>query len=229
MIDFFTKLFSQDTLDIILPATWQTLCMVLVATPITIFFGLLFGISLYITDKNGLYPIPIFNKTFGAVINIVLALPSMIVIILALPISKFVLGVSYGPKACIIALTIVCAPIFSRLVESSILEVSKGKIEAAKSMGASTWDIIFKVILPEAFPALIRNFIVLTITLISITAIAGTFGAGGLGEVAVRFGYHRFKTDILLAAVLVLLVLVETLQLLGDRLSKRILKKRHLI
>jgi D-methionine transport system permease protein len=229
MLNFFAKLFRQETLDIILPATWQTLYMVLVATPFTIFFGLLFGISLYITDKNGLYPIPIFNKTFGAVINAVLALPSMIVIILALPISKFIVGVSYGPKACIIALTIVCTPIFSRLVESSILEVSKGKIEAAKSMGASTCDIIFKVMLPEALPTLIRNFIVLTITLISITAIAGTFGAGGLGEVAVRFGYHRFKTDILLVAVLVLLVLVESLQFLGDRLSKRMLKKRHLI
>jgi D-methionine transport system permease protein len=229
MVDFFAKLFSQETLDIILPATWQTLYMVLIATPITIFFGLFFGICLYITDKNGLYPMPIFNKTFGAVINAVLALPSMIVIILALPISKFILGVSYGPKACIIALTIVCTPIFSRLVENTILEVSKGKVEAAKSMGASTCDIIFKLMLPEAFPTLIRNFIVLTITLISITAIAGTFGAGGLGEVAVRFGYHRFKMDILLAAVLVLLVLVETLQFLGDRLSKRMLKKRHLI
>lgn len=229
MVDFFIKLFSQDTIDIILPATLQTLYMVLVAAPITMFFGLVFGISLYITDKNGLYPMPIFNKIFGAIINAVLALPSMIVIILALPLSKFVVGVSYGPKACIIALTIVCTPIFSRLVESSILEIAKGKVEAAKSMGASTFDIILKVMLPEAFPSLIRNFVVLTITLISITAIAGTFGAGGLGEVAVRFGYHRFRTDILLAAVLILLVLVEVLQLLGDKLSKRMLKKRHLI
>ncbi|MDR2395234.1 MAG: ABC transporter permease [Endomicrobium sp.] len=229
MVEFFIRLFSQETIDIILPATLQTLYMVFVATPITIFFGLVFGSSLYITDKNGLYPMFIFNKTFGAIINAVLALPSMIVIILALPLSKFVVGVSYGPKACIIALTIVCTPIFSRLVESSILEVSKGKVEAAKSMGASTFDIILKVMLPEALPSLIRNFVVLTITLISITAIAGTFGAGGLGEVAVRFGYHRFRTDILLAAVLVLLVLVEGLQLLGGRLSKRMLKKRHLI
>ncbi|MDR0617541.1 MAG: ABC transporter permease [Endomicrobium sp.] len=229
MVDFFIKLFNQESLDIILPATWQTLYMVLIATPITVFLGLIFGISLYITDKNGFHPSPIFNRTFGAVINAVMALPSMIVIVLALPLSKFVLGVSYGPKACIIALTIVCTPIFSRLVENSILEVSKGKIEAAKSMGASIFDIIFKVMLPEAFPTLIRNFVVLTTTLISVTAIAGTFGAGGLGEVAVRFGYHRFRTDILLAAVLVLLVLVEVLQLLGDKLSKRILKKRHLI
>ncbi|MDR1522823.1 MAG: ABC transporter permease [Endomicrobium sp.] len=229
MVEFFIRLFSQETTDIILPATLQTLYMVFVATPITIFFGLVFGSSLYITDKNGLYPMFIFNKTFGAIINAVLALPSMIVIILALPLSKFVVGVSYGPKACVIALTIVCTPIFSRLVESSILEVSKGKVEAAKSMGASTFDIILKVMLPEALPSLIRNFVVLTITLISITAIAGTFGAGGLGEVAVRFGYHRFRTDILLAAVLVLLVLVEGLQLLGDKLSKRMLKKRHLI
>jgi D-methionine transport system permease protein len=229
MLGFFIKLFSQETIGIILPATLQTLYMVLVAAPITIFFGLVFGSFLYITDKDGLYPMPIFNKIFGAIINAVLALPSMIAIILALPLSKFVVGVSYGPKACIIALTIVCTPIFARLVESSILEVSKGKVEAAKSMGAAPFDIILKVMLPEALPSLIRNFIVLTITLISITAIAGTFGAGGLGEVAVRFGYHRFRTDILLAAVLTLLVLVEGLQLLGDKLFKRMLKKRHLI
>lgn len=229
MLDFLVKVFSREILDIILPATWQTLYMVLCAMPITIFFGMLFGVFLYSTDKNGPYPLTLFNKIFGSLINAVLSIPSMIVVILALPISKLIVGVSYGPKACIVALIIVCTPIFSRLVESSMLEVSKGKIEAAKAIGASTFDIILKVMIPEALPALIRNFVILTITLISITAIAGTFGAGGLGEVAVRFGYHRFRTDILLASVLVLLVLTETLHFFGDKLSKRILKKRHII
>jgi D-methionine transport system permease protein len=229
MTDVLTKAFSKEVWEIILPAIGQTIYMTIISTAITMFFGLLFGVLLFVTDQDGLHPVPIFNKVFGAIINAVLSLPSMIVIILALPISKLIVGVSYGPKACIVALIIVCTPIFSRLVESTILEVSKGKIEAAKSMGASTIDIIFKVMLPESLPTLIRNFVVLTITLISITAIAGSFGAGGLGEVAVRFGYNRFRADILIAAVLVLLVSVECLQLLGAFLSKKILKKRHLI
>jgi D-methionine transport system permease protein len=229
VIEFLTKLFSSEVWRYVLPATWQTIYMTAVSTTITIFFGMLFGILLYVTDRDGLYPVPIFNKIFGAVINSVLSLPSMIVIILALPLSKMIIGVSYGPKACIIALSIICIPIFSRLVENSILEVSKGKVEAAKAMGASNLNIILKVVLPESLPTLIRNFVVLTVTLISITAIAGSFGAKGLGELAVRFGYNRFRSDILVAVIIVLLVIVECLQLFGSLISKKILKKRHLI
>jgi D-methionine transport system permease protein len=229
MIELCTQIFSKNVWAIIIPASLQTIYMTVISTILTIFFGLIFGITMFVTNKNGLHPCVIFNRIFGAAINAILSLPSMIVIILVLPISKFIVGVSYGPKACIIALTIVCTPIFSRLVENSIAEVSKGKIEAAKAMGASNINIIFKVLLPESLPTLIRNFVVLTITLISTTAIAGSLGAGGLGEVAVRFGYNRFRTDILISVILVLLVLVECLQLLGALISKRILKKRHLI
>ncbi|MDR3256401.1 MAG: ABC transporter permease [Endomicrobium sp.] len=229
MTDLLLKAFTKEVWDIIIPAIWETVYMTIVSTTITTFFGLLFGIVLLITDKHGLHPIPLFNKVFGSIINAVLSLPSMVVIILALPIAKLIVGITYGPKACIISLTVVCIPIFSRLVENSILEVSKGKIEAAKAMGASNIDIIFKVMLPEALPTLIRNFVVLTITLISITAIAGSFGAGGLGDIAVRYGYHRFRSDILIAAVLVLLVSVNLLQLFGALLARKILKKRHLI
>jgi D-methionine transport system permease protein len=228
-MEFLSQVFSAEVWGYVLPATWQTIYMTFISTTITIFFGLLFGILLYITDKDGLHPVPVFNKIFGAIINSVLSLPSMIIIILALPLSKIIVGVSYGPKAFIIALSIVCIPIFSRLVESSILEVPKGKVEAAKAMGASNLDIIFKVMLPESLPTLIRNFVVLTITLISITAIAGSFGAGGLGELAVRFGYNRFRSDILVAVLIVLLFAVECLQLFSSFISKKILKKRHLI
>jgi D-methionine transport system permease protein len=140
-----------------------------------------------------------------------------------------ILGKSYGPKACIIALAVTCIPMFGRLVESSILEVSKGKIEAARSMGAKNRDIVLKVLLPEALPSLIRSFTISVIAIISTTALAGTLGAGGLGDVAVRFGYSRFKTDILLAAVLVMIVIVQAVQFAGNALSKFILKKRHLV
>jgi D-methionine transport system permease protein len=229
MKEFLVQVFSVEVWEYVLPATWQTIYMTAISTTITITFGLLFGVLLYVTDKDGLHPMPIFNKVFGAIINSVLSLPSMIVVIIFLPLSKFIVGVSYGPKAFVASLAIVCIPIFSRLVENSILEVSKGKVEAAKAMGASNWDIILKVMLPESLPTLIRNFVVLTITLISITAIAGSFGAGGLGELAVRFGYNRYRTDILVAVIIVLLVGVEFLQLFGAFISKKILKKRHLV
>lgn len=223
------KAFSKPVWDLVLPAIGDTIYMTITATALTTIFGLFFGIVLVVTDKDGLKPFPIFNAILGTIINAVLSLPSMIVIILTLPLSKLIIGITYGPKACIIALAVTCIPMFARLVETSLLEVSKGKIEAVKVMGAKNSDIIFKVLLPEALPSLIRNFSVIAITLISITAIAGSFGAGGLGDIAVRFGYNRFRSDVLIAAVLTLLVLVEFIQILGAIISKRILKKRHLI
>ncbi|MDR2709514.1 MAG: ABC transporter permease [Elusimicrobiota bacterium] len=223
------KAFSKPVWEIVGPSIWDTLFMTITSTILTVVFGLIFGIILATTDKGGLRSLPIFNGIFGAVINAVLSLPAMIVIILTLPLSKLIVGVTYGPKACIIALSVACIPMFARLVENSILEVPKGKIEAIKVMGANNIDIIFKVMLPEALPNLIRNFSVITITLISVTAIAGSFGAGGLGDIAVRYGYNRFRTDVLIAAVGTLLVMVEFIQISGALLAKFIMKKRHLI
>ena len=221
--------FSAKTWAIVVPAIYDTLYMVLFTTILTVFFGLILGIVLVTTDKDGIYPCPRFNALAGSIVNGFRSLPSMIVIILTLPLSRLILGKSYGPKACIIALAVTCIPMFGRLVESSILEVSKGKIEAARSMGAKNRDIVLKVLLPEALPSLIRSFTISVIAIISTTALAGTLGAGGLGDVAVRFGYSRFKTDILLAAVLVMIVIVQAVQFAGNTLSKLILKKRHLI
>jgi D-methionine transport system permease protein len=221
--------FSAKTWAIILPAIWDTLYMVLFTTLLTAFFGTLLGILLVVTNADGIYPCRRFSAILGGVINGLRSLPSMIVIILTLPLSRLVIGISYGPKACIIALAASCIPMFGRLVESSILEVPSGKIEAARSMGATNGHIVAKVMIPEALPSLIRNFTIALIAIISTTALAGSFGAGGLGDVAVRFGYQRFKTDILIAAVLVMIVLVQLVQFTGDALSKFILKKRHLI
>lgn len=221
--------FSAETWGIVAPAILDTLSMTAVTTALTLVFGVLLGIVLVATDKSGVHPMPVFNSILGAVINVLRSLPSMILIILTLPLSRIIIGISYGPQACIIALVASCVPMFSRLVESSILEVSKGKLEAAKSMGTTNAKIVFKVLLPEALPSLVRNFTVAVIAIISTTALAGSFGAGGLGDVAVRFGYTRFKTDILIAAVLVLVVLVEFVQLAGDFVSRRLLKKRFLV
>lgn len=221
--------FSAKTWAIIIPAIWQTLYMVSLTTIFTLFFGLFLGVVLVVTDKDGVHPIPHLNKILGTIVNMFRSLPSMVLIILTLPLSRLILGISYGPKACILALVVSAVPMFGRLVESSILGVSKGKIEAAKALGTSNRRIVLKVLIPEALPTLIRSFTIAIIAIISITALAGSFGAGGIGDVAVRFGYQRFKTDILIAAVLVLIVLVQIIQLAGDLSAKYISKRRHLI
>ena len=229
LLQILLSAFSDKTWAIIIPAIWQTLYMVSLTTIFTLIFGLLLGAILVITDKDGVHPVPVLNKILGTFVNIFRSLPSMILIILTLPLSRLIIGISYGPKACILALVVSAVPMFGRLVESSILEVSKGKIEAAKSLGTSNSRIVFKVLIPEALPSLIRSFTISIIAIISITALAGSFGAGGIGDVAVRFGYQRFKTDILIAAVAVLVVLVQFVQLLGDFSAKHISKKRYLI
>lgn len=221
--------FSAKTWAIIIPAIWQTLYMVGLTTVFTMLFGLLLGVVLVVTDKDGVHPVPVLNKILGTVVNMFRSLPSMVLIILTLPLSRLILGISYGPKACILALVVSAVPMFGRLVESSILEVTKGKIEAAKALGTTNRRIVLKVLIPEALPALIRSFTISVIAIISITALAGSFGAGGIGDVAVRFGYARFKTDILIAAVLVLIALVQGIQFTGDLVAKHISKKRHLI
>ena len=221
--------FGKNVWEIVAPAIVDTLYMTLLTTLVTLVLGVILGIILVVTDGQGVYPMPAFNKVLGAVVNILRSLPSMILIILTLPLSRLLIGRAYGPEACILALVASCVPMFGRLVESSVLEVSKGKIEAAKAMGTPNYYIVLKVLLPEALPSLIRAFTVTVIAVIATTALAGSFGAGGLGDVAIRFGYSRFKTDILIAAVLVLIVLVQLIQFLGDTVSKYITKKRFLL
>ena len=227
--DILRSAFSADTWAIVTPAIWDTLYMTGMTVIFTLILGVGLGIVLITTDKNGLHSMPVFNQVLGGIVNMLRSLPSMILIILTLPLSRLIIGISYGPQACIIALVASCVPMFGRLVESSILEVPKGKLEAAKAMGTPNVKIVLKVLLPEALPSLIRNFTIAVIAIISTTALAGSFGAGGLGDIAVRFGYARFKTDVLIAAVLVLVVMVELIQLVGDRCSRYITKKRHLI
>lgn len=221
--------FGIKVWEIVAPAIMDTLYMTVLTTIFTLIFGVILGIVLVITDKQGIHPLPAFNRVLGAIVNVLRSLPSMILIILTLPISRLFIGRAYGPEACILALVASCVPMFGRLVESSILEVAKGKIEAAKSMGTPNFYLVTKVLLPEALPSLVRSFTVAVIAIIATTALAGSFGAGGLGDVAVRFGYSRFKTDILIAAVLVLIVLVQLVQWIGDAVSKHIIKKRFLV
>jgi D-methionine transport system permease protein len=203
--------------------------MTVLTTILTGIFGLFLGVALVLTDNNGLHPLPIFNGILGGAINALRSMPSVIIIILTLPLSRLIIGISYGPSACIVALAFTCIPMYARLVENAILEVPKGKFEAAKAMGSRTAEIVFKVMLPEALPNLVRSFTVAVIAVISVTALAGSFGAGGLGDVAVRYGYQRFRVDMLIASVAVLVVMVTGVQIAGGYISRAILKRRHLI
>lgn len=221
--------FSAETWNMLLPSLWSTIYMVFVAVIIMLIFGTLIGIVLVLTDKDGLHPMRTLNNVLGAVINALRSLPSMIMIIITLPLARLITGQGYGPNACIIALAISCIPMYARLVENNLFEVDKGKIEAAKAMGISNGKILLTVIVPEAVPAIIRSFTVAIISVLSMTALAGAFGAGGIGNIAIQYGFNRFRYDILIATVFILIVFAELVQLAGDCCAKLVLKKRHML
>lgn len=221
--------FSSDVWKIVGPAVWETLYMVAVSAVITLTAGTMLGIALSVISKEGVRPLPVVSGVVGSVINCLRSLPQMIMIIITLPLARAILGQSYGVNACIIALAASCIPMFARLVQSALVEIPKGKIEAAKSMGSSGTQIVFRIMLPEALPSIIRAFTVALIAIISMTALAGSFGAGGIGDIAVRYGFNRFQHDMLFASVFVLIIMVQIIQSAGDIVSNLILKKRHLI
>ncbi|MBQ1572288.1 MAG: ABC transporter permease, partial [Clostridiales bacterium] len=182
-----------------------------------------------VTNPDGLVPLKISYSVSGWIINCLRSLPQMIMIILMIPVARLIFGKAYGTNACIIAIAASCIPMYARIVESSLLEIEKGKIEAAKAMGSSNLNIIFRILLPETLPSLIRGFTVSVITVLSMTALAGMFGAGGIGDIAVRYGYQRFQHDKLFACVYILVILVQLIQGIGNLISKQILKTRNLI
>ncbi|MBP5775478.1 MAG: ABC transporter permease [Clostridiales bacterium] len=207
----------------------ETLYMTVISSLIMLVFGVVIGILLDITNPNGLIPLKISYTLSGWLINCLRSLPQMIMIILMIPVARLIFGKSYGTNACIIAIAASCIPMYARIVESSLLEIDKGKVEAAQAMGSKNLSIIFKVLLPETLPSLIRGFTVSVITVLSMTALAGMFGAGGIGDIAVRYGYQRFQHDRLLACVYILIVLVQLIQGIGNLVSKKMLKTRNLI
>ena len=207
----------------------ETLYMTAISSVIMLVFGIVIGILLDITNPNGLIPLKLSYTLSGWMINCLRSLPQMIMIILMIPVARLIFGKSYGTNACIIAIAASCIPMYARIVESSLLEIDKGKIEAAQAMGSKNISIIFKVLLPETLPSLIRGFTVSVITVLSMTALAGMFGAGGIGDIAVRYGYQRFQHDRLFACVYILIILVQLIQGIGNLVSKKILKTRNLV
>ena len=221
--------FSSEVLSEVFPALGETMYMVLVSSVFVLIFGLILGLVLVMTDKDGLMPCTILHRILGAIINCFRSLPQVIIIIVMLPVARALLGKSYGSNACILSLVASCVPLFARLVESSLLELEKGKIEAAKAMGAANYQILLKIMIPESLPSLIRAFTNAVIIIISMTALAGSFGAGGIGYIAVTFGYTRYNHDLLFATIIVLIVIVQAVQVAGNTFSNILLKKRHLI
>lgn len=229
LFEILTSAFGAEVWALLWPAVVSTLYMVGIATVITLIFGIALGMIIFVTDKNSLVPMPIFNNVVGSVINALRSLPSMIMIIMTLPLARLITGKGYGEDACIIALAMSCIPMYARLVENCLFEIDKGKIEAAKSIGVSNFSILMTVVLPESLPSLIRSFTVAVIAIISMTALAGCFGAGGIGNIAVQYGFNRFRYDILIATILILIFFAQTVQFGGIFCAKRVLKKRHML
>ncbi len=216
----------DDLIDLLWEGLRQTLYMVFWSSIFALAIGLALGVTLVVTDKGGILQAPKLNKVLSFIINSVRSLPFIILIVLLLPFARWVVGTTLGPTAAIVSLSIGAAPFLGRIIENSLKEVGAGKIEAAKSVGASPWTIIFRVLIPEALPALVRGMTIAVIGIVEFTAVAGAIGAGGLGSLAIRFGYQRFREDILFATVVVIIVLVQGIQWTGDGIAKAIRRRR---
>lgn len=208
-------MWDSTTVNMLIEGVIGTIYMSLVSTFFGYFLGLPMGILLTITDKNGLKPNAAIYKVFDLISNIVRSIPFLILLILLIPFTRLLLGKSYGTTATIVPLVVCAAPYIARMVEGSLKEVDAGVIEAARSMGATTWQIIFKVMLPEARTSLITNATIALGTILGYSAMAGTVGGGGLGDIAVRYGYYRYQTDIMLVTVILLIILFQIFQNTG--------------
>ncbi|MFC0215907.1 methionine ABC transporter permease [Paenibacillus chartarius] len=202
-------------------ATLDTLQMLGYSALFTFLVGLPLGIVLYMTAKGGLLQNAPLYSVISLVVNVLRSFPFVILMIAAIPLTKLIVGTSLGVEGAIPPLVIAASPFFARLVESSLREVDRGVIEAAQSMGASHLQIIWKVLLPESLPGLLAGITITTVTLVSYTAMSGLIGGGGLGDLAIRYGYQRFEKEVMIVTVVILIALVQILQMIGDRLVQR--------
>jgi D-methionine transport system permease protein len=219
-------MWDEATIMMIIRGIGETLYMTLCSTLLGYVFGLPMGIILTVTDKDGIRPNASIYKVFDVISNIFRSIPFLILLILIQPITKLIVGRSYGSTAMIVPLTVAAAPYIARMVESSLKEVDHGVIEAAQSMGASTWEIVYKVLLLEARTSLIVNATIATGTILGYSAMAGTVGAGGLGDIAIRYGYYRYQADIMIVTVVILVLLVQIFQGIGMMLSRKLDRRR---
>ncbi len=208
--------------DVFLPALLDTLYMVSLSTLFSVLIGFIIAFILIITAKDGLEPNKFVYSIFDLMVNVLRSFPFIILMIAIFPLTKALTGTTIGTTAAVVPLTIAAAPFAARVIESALKEVDPGVVEAAKSFGASTWQIIFKIMVIEAFPAIALGIVFTLISLIGYSAMAGAIGGGGLGDIAIKYGYYRFKTDIMVYTVIILIVIVQLIQFLGNRIYQKL-------
>lgn len=216
---------SQEIIKLMLQGIQETFYMVAVATIIGGIIGIPLGITLVTTNKGHILENRFINQILGTIVNIIRSIPFIILMVAIIPLTRLIAGTSIGTTAACVPLTIVAIPFLSRLVETSIRDVDFGLVEAAESMGATPFQIIRKVLIPEALPTIINNITVLIVNLIGASAMAGAIGGGGLGDIAIRYGYQRFRPDVMLATIIILIVVVNVIQAGGDFASRKKNKK----
>lgn len=210
--------------DIILKAFNETVFMIFYSTIFSVIFGFILAVILTISAEDGLRPNKVVYKILDVIINILRSFPFIILMVFIIPLTRAIVGTSIGKEAAIVPLTFAAAPFVARIIESSLREVDKGVIEAAKSFGASDFQIVFKVMLKEAVPSIVSGLTLTIISIIGYSAMAGTVGGGGLGYLAVSYGYQRFQKDVMIITVIILIIIVQALQMLGNYLYKKLNK-----
>ncbi len=211
---------------LLLDGTLDTLYMVVLAALFTLLIGLPLGILLFITRRGGVLPAPRVNQLLGSIINVGRSLPFIVLLIALIPLTRMIVGTTLGSTAAVVPITIGAFPFFARIVESALDEVDKGRIEAILSMGGNAWHVISKVLLPEALPALLAGVTLTVVMLIGFSSMAGVIGGGGLGDLAIRYGYQRFNDQVMIGTVVILVAMVQLVQSTGDHLVRRLAHRR---
>lgn len=224
-MDFITDFISNYG-DLFLEGTWVTILMTLISVAFAYVLGLPLGILLTITAPKGLRPHKALNAVLGWIVNIGRSIPFIILMVALIPFTRFVVGTSLGVKGACVPLIITATPFVARMVEQSLADVSHSLVEAAQSFGASTTQIVFKVLLKESLPSLIRGVSISLVTLFGFVAMAGTVGAGGLGDIAIRYGYQRFMPDVMIVSIVLCVIIVQIFQSLGDYVARKVDKRR---
>ena len=216
---------SADLLPLLSKALGETVYMVVFSMVLSTAVGVPLGVLLHTTAKGGILESPALNKGIGAVVNAIRSIPFIILLVAIIPFTRLLVGAAIGTTAAMVPLVIAAIPFIGRQVETSLKEVPYGLVEAAESMGATPFQIIWRVLLPEAMPSIASQLTTVVISLVGESAMAGAVGGGGLGDLAIRYGYQRFRPEVMLATVILLIVLVQAVQFLGNRLVKRLDKR----
>lgn len=221
-----SRLNLDALLDLMYQATVETLYMVGVAALFTLLLGLPIGVLLVVTRKEGVLPLPRVNMVLGLFINIGRSLPFVVLLIALIPLTRLLVGTTLGSTAAIVPITLGAFPFFARVVENALDEVDKGRVEAVLAMGGSGWHVVTKALLPEALPALLAGLTLTVVMLIGFSSMAGVIGGGGLGDLAIRYGYQRFDDQVMAGTVVILLLLVQLVQGVGDRVVRALAHRR---